>query len=194
MTDVDRDADSRAVSVPAQVDLPGDSDREATGDMPPASAEDRSAKDRDHQDAVGSTTDSDPSHVLSKQVEGSAGAEAPRGSRRMIHPEHPLPAGAGRQSFSHGRSKAVVVEKVTRRLLAPSERPGLAAIGSAPDGGEKVQNALSEPAAKNASPGGATAAAPDASTSATSAYASSRVDDEREWRPQRQGARCLQRN
>jgi translation initiation factor IF-2 len=35
--------------------------------------------------------------------------------------KRPVEAGIVRQSFSHGRSKAVVVEKVKRRALAPGE-------------------------------------------------------------------------
>ena len=35
--------------------------------------------------------------------------------------KRPVEAGIVRQSFSHGRSKAVVVEKVKRRAIAPGE-------------------------------------------------------------------------
>src|SRR5271170_3023940 len=35
--------------------------------------------------------------------------------------KRPVEAGIVRQSFSHGRTKAVVVEKVKRRSLAPGE-------------------------------------------------------------------------
>jgi len=35
--------------------------------------------------------------------------------------KRPVEAGIVRQSFSHGRSKAVVVEKVKRRTIAPGE-------------------------------------------------------------------------
>src|ERR1700730_14517788 len=35
--------------------------------------------------------------------------------------KRPVEAGIVRQSFSHGRSKAVVVEKVKRRVIAPGE-------------------------------------------------------------------------
>ena len=128
MKDFDRDAASRAVSIPARDYPPSDNESEATGDMPPASAEDRSAKDRGRQDAAGSTTDSEPSHALSTQAAGQAGGEAPRGSP-MLHLKRPILPGTVRQSFSHGRSTALV-EKVTRRVVAPSERPRLPARGS----------------------------------------------------------------
>ncbi|MFG1361532.1 translation initiation factor IF-2 associated domain-containing protein, partial [Xanthobacter pseudotagetidis] len=35
--------------------------------------------------------------------------------------KRPVEQGTVRQSFSHGRSKAVVVEKVKRRVIAPGE-------------------------------------------------------------------------
>jgi len=173
-----RDAASRAVSIPAQDYLPGDNDRDATGDRLPPSAEDRNAKDRGRQDAVGAISENNPPRALSTQVEGSTDGEAPRVSVPTFHLTHLAASGVGRKSFSHGRLRAVVVEKVTRRLLAPSERPGFPARGSAPDGGEKFQNTLSEPAVKNASPGGATAAAPNAPTSGDTEPASGRAGSE----------------
>ena len=49
-----------------------------------------------------------------------------------LHLKRPVEQGTVRQSFSHGRSKAVVVEKVKRRILTPGEaaaqaRPATAA-------------------------------------------------------------------
>jgi translation initiation factor IF-2 len=46
--------------------------------------------------------------------------------------KRPVEQGMVRQSFSHGRSKAVVVEKVKRRTLAPGERPAAPAAAPAP--------------------------------------------------------------
>ena len=40
---------------------------------------------------------------------------------RTLTLKRPVEAGIVRQSFSHGRSKAVVVEKVKRRAIAPGE-------------------------------------------------------------------------
>jgi translation initiation factor IF-2 len=40
---------------------------------------------------------------------------------RTLTLKRPFEAGVVRQSFSHGRSKAVVVEKVKRRAIAPGE-------------------------------------------------------------------------
>jgi predicted DNA-binding transcriptional regulator AlpA len=177
------DAASRAISISPQVNAPGDNDGEATGDIPRASAEDRSAKDRGGQGAVGSITNNDPSLALSTKVEGPSGGEAPRVLGPTLHLTRP--AGVERQSYSHGRSKAVVVEKVKRRFLAPSEWPGFPARSSATDGrGEELQKTLSEPAAKSPRSGGATAAAPNLPPSAS---ATSCVSDERQWRPTRVG-------
>ena len=54
-----------------------------------------------------------------------------------LHLKRPVEQGTVRQSFSHGRSKAVVVEKVKRRVLTPAEaaaaaRPAPAAPAVAP--------------------------------------------------------------
>ena len=54
-----------------------------------------------------------------------------------LHLKRPVEQGTVRQSFSHGRSKAVVVEKVKRRILTPGEaaaavRPATAAPAVAP--------------------------------------------------------------
>jgi translation initiation factor IF-2 len=57
--------------------------------------------------------------------------------KATLHLKRPVEQGTVRQSFSHGRSKAVVVEKVKRRILAPGEaaaapRPVTVAPGAAP--------------------------------------------------------------
>jgi translation initiation factor IF-2 len=57
--------------------------------------------------------------------------------KATLHLKRPVEQGTVRQSFSHGRSKAVVVEKVKRRILTPGEapppaRPATAAPAAAP--------------------------------------------------------------
>jgi translation initiation factor IF-2 len=47
-----------------------------------------------------------------------AGAPSPKAT---LHLKRPVEQGTVRQSFSHGRSKAVLVEKVKRRVLSPGE-------------------------------------------------------------------------
>ena len=52
--------------------------------------------------------------------------------KATLHLKRPVEQGTVRQSFSHGRSKAVVVEKVKRRVLGPGETaPAPAASGTA---------------------------------------------------------------
>ncbi|MFG1311015.1 translation initiation factor IF-2 associated domain-containing protein, partial [Xanthobacter tagetidis] len=46
--------------------------------------------------------------------------------------KRPVEQGTVRQSFSHGRSKAVVVEKVKRRVIAPGEAAAPAAATPRP--------------------------------------------------------------
>ena len=46
--------------------------------------------------------------------------------------KRPVEQGVVRQSFSHGRTKAVVVEKVKRRVIGPGEKPEAAAPAAAP--------------------------------------------------------------
>src|ERR1700674_1627796 len=50
--------------------------------------------------------------------EKTLGAPAPKAT---LHLKRPVEQGTVRQSFSHGRSKTVVVEKVKRRAGAPGE-------------------------------------------------------------------------
>ena len=49
-----------------------------------------------------------------------------------LHLKRPVEQGTVRQSFSHGRSKAVVVEKVKRRILTPAEAAAAAPPPAAP--------------------------------------------------------------
>src|SRR5271157_2130745 len=49
-----------------------------------------------------------------------------------LHLKRPVEQGTVRQSFSHGRSKAVVVEKVKRRVLGPGETAPAVSGTSAP--------------------------------------------------------------
>src|SRR5208283_4570550 len=49
-----------------------------------------------------------------------------------LHLKRPVEQGTVRQSFSHGRSKAVVVEKVKRRVLGPGESAPPAPTPAAP--------------------------------------------------------------
>ena len=60
--------------------------------------------------------------------------------KATLHLKRPVEQGTVRQSFSHGRSKAVVVEKVKRRILTPGEaaaavRPAPATPAAAPTPG-----------------------------------------------------------
>src|SRR5579863_1725987 len=43
--------------------------------------------------------------------------------KATLHLKRPVEQGTVRQSFSHGRTKAVVVEKVKRRVPSPGEAP-----------------------------------------------------------------------
>ena len=57
----------------------------------------------------------------------TSGASA---SKPTLHLKRPVEQGTVRQSFSHGRSKAVVVEKVKRRILGPGETSTVTAAPS----------------------------------------------------------------
>jgi translation initiation factor IF-2 len=71
--------------------------------------------------------------------------------KATLHLKRPVEQGTVRQSFSHGRSKAVVVEKVKRRVLGPGEAPAR----------ESAPAALApKTAAPAAAPRGPTVAAP----------------------------------
>ena len=70
--------------------------------------------------------------------------------------KRPVEAGVVRQSFSHGRTKAVVVEKVKRRTIGPGETaaPAPAAAAAAPAPAPKPA-APAAPEAKAAAPAAA---------------------------------------
>ena len=72
--------------------------------------------------------------------------------KATLHLKRPVEQGTVRQSFSHGRSKAVVVEKVKRRVLGPGEAP--------PREAPPVALAPKAPVLPAAAPRGPTTAAP----------------------------------
>src|ERR1700721_2758349 len=86
--------------------------------------------------------------------------------------------GVGRQSFSHGRSKAVVVEKVKRRIAGPGETKPEPTL--APDRSAAPKRAAA-PAAKApaAAPAAAPSAAPAASPKSSGVVLRTLTDDER---------------
>ena len=65
-----------------------------------------------------------------------------------LHLKRPVEQGTVRQSFSHGRSKAVVVEKVKRRILTPGEAAAQAAqpAQAAPGPAKPILTAGARPA------------------------------------------------
>jgi translation initiation factor IF-2 len=75
------------------------------------------------------------------------------GPSKTLTLKRPVEQGTVRQSFSHGRTKAVVVEKVKRRTLGPSEAK------AAPAAPAPAPVAAPAPAPKPAAPP-VTAAAP----------------------------------
>jgi len=58
--------------------------------------------------------------------------------KATLHLKRPVEQGTVRQSFSHGRSKAVVVEKVKRRVHGPGEAPPPPAAPAPPPAGPKT--------------------------------------------------------
>ncbi len=66
--------------------------------------------------------------------------------KATLHLKRPVEQGTVRQSFSHGRSKAVVVEKVKRRILTPAE--AAAAARAAPTAPAAAPPLAAPPAAK----------------------------------------------
>ena len=60
--------------------------------------------------------------------------------------KRPVEQGVVRQSFSHGRTKAVVVEKVKRRILGPGEAPAAAEPVAVPKAAAPQPAAASSPA------------------------------------------------
>jgi translation initiation factor IF-2 len=68
--------------------------------------------------------------------------------KATLHLKRPVEQGTVRQSFSHGRSKAVVVEKVKRRILTPGEAaaPAAAPTQVAPGPAKPMLAAAARPA------------------------------------------------
>ena len=76
-----------------------------------------------------------------------------------LHLKRPVEQGTVRQSFSHGRSKAVVVEKVKRRVVGPGEAPAREAAPAAkPAPAASAVSASAAPAAPVVAPRGPTQA------------------------------------
>mgnify|MGYP001765167922 CR=1 FL=1 len=92
------------------------------------------------------------------------------GSGKTLSLKRPVEQGMVRQSFSHGRSKAVVVEKVKRRTLGPGEAKAPAQAAPAP-----------QPAAAPAAPPKAPAR-PTPPKSASGVVLRTLTDDERQAR------------
>ena len=66
--------------------------------------------------------------------------------KATLHLKRPVEQGTVRQSFSHGRSKAVVVEKVKRRILTPGETPaGARPATASPDAPSPVAPSPAKP-------------------------------------------------
>ena len=94
--------------------------------------------------------------------------------KATLHLKRPVEQGTVRQSFSHGRSKAVVVEKVKRRILGP---------GEAPPSREAAPVALSPKAPSPAlAPRGPTVAAPVAPPPKTGVVLRTLTEEQREAR------------
>ena len=89
------------------------------------------------------------------------GAPAPKGT---LHLKRPVEQGTVRQSFSHGRTKAVVVEKVKRRVLGPGEVAPLAPVAAAVAAKAPLAKAPSPAAPAPIAPKGPTTAAPPPKT------------------------------
>jgi translation initiation factor IF-2 len=81
-------------------------------------------------------------------------------SKATLHLKRPVEQGTVRQSFSHGRSKAVVVEKVKRRILGPGEAPARDAAPAPAAAPLAPKPAAPAAAAPIVAPRGPTTAAP----------------------------------
>ena len=77
-----------------------------------------------------------------------------------LHLKRPVEQGTVRQSFSHGRSKAVVVEKVKRRVVGPGEAPAQAAPVAAKPAAAPAAPAAATPVVAPRGPTSAAAVAP----------------------------------
>jgi len=119
--------------------------------------------------------------------------------------KRPVEAGIVRQSFSHGRSKAVVVEKVKRRTIGPGEAhapaaapaaPAAAAPAPAPVPATPAQGSAAAPAAPVKQAAAATASAPAArpQTAAKQAPAAAPARPETPRPPQRSSSGVVLRS
>jgi translation initiation factor IF-2 len=88
--------------------------------------------------------------------------------------------GVVRQSFSHGRSKAVVVEKVKRRIAGPGELKAEPAV--APDRGAAPKRVVAPPAKTATATAATPAAAPAIAPKASGVVLRTLTDDERNAR------------
>jgi len=91
--------------------------------------------------------------------------------------------GVVRQSFSHGRSKAVVVEKVKRRIGPGDAKPELAAPERSATAPKRTGAPAAAPA-RSAAPAASSSAAPAASPKASGVVLRTLTDDERSARAQ----------
>ena len=96
----------------------------------------------------------------------------PTSSGKTLTLKRPVEQGTVRQSFSHGRSKAVVVEKVKRRVIAPGEAGhSAAAPAPAPAAPQTAKPAAAAPPAAPARPAAPPAPAQPAVTAEVAAPA-----------------------
>ncbi len=89
-----------------------------------------------------------------------------------------------RQSFSHGRSKAVVVEKVKRRIGPGEAKPEPVAAPDRSAAAPKRTGAPAAAPARSAAPAAASSAAPAVSPKASGVVLRTLTDDERSARAQ----------
>lgn len=120
-------ATSSTVSNPTPFRVDGDARGDAADVAEQKPAEDHAANDCDARYPSGE----DPPCVSTMRADGSAGAEAPRGLRPTLRLKRPLETGTVRQSASPGRGKAVLVERVKRRVWCrrPKSRNCLRRVG-----------------------------------------------------------------
>ena len=94
--------------------------------------------------------------------------------------KRPIEQGMVRQSFSHGRTKAVVVEKVKRRIVGPGEtRPEAAAVEVAPAAVAPVARA---PVAERPAPTAPSARQSPAASRSSGVVLRTLTEDERDAR------------
>jgi len=107
------------------------------------------------------------------------------GQTKTLSLKRPVEQGVVRQSFSHGRSKAVVVEKVKRRILTPAEKAAeAAALAEAQAAAPKVKEPAPAPVAPApAAPTKSTRSAPSAKPS-SGVVLRTLTEDERDARAQ----------